>query len=210
MMKRTALRSVRAHPGRAACSRPHRLERSSRPRTLEDPATGETVPRRSVLRHLASGHRDDDLQRGARHPRLGYRFQARPRPDRPARSGKCARSSRASKRNKFRFEYIPIKFEQESVLDARRRVPGSAVSRRRAGQLPTRLEGVPFRLRVRFHLAQSRLRRNRARGEVHRGHRRLAEPDQSAKPVKAQSADSGHRRHRSRLHRARTSRSPAN
>ena len=64
---------------------------------------------------MASGHGDDAVQRGAWHPRFGYRFQARPWPDQ-SHVREIRTVLKASKRNKFRFEFIPIKFEQESVL----------------------------------------------------------------------------------------------
>ena len=76
-----------------------------------------------------------------------------------------------SRRHKFRFEFIPIKYERRATL---RR--GHHLQRHRYDLgLPVNsvldwkayLHGV----RVRFHLEQSRLRRVRRRGQVHRRER---------------------------------------
>ena len=79
--------------------------------------------------------------------------------------------------HKFRLEYIPINFEATTTLTRRHRLQRPALSRRPAGQLDARLEGVPLRLRVRLRHQESRLRRLHPRGEVHRRDGQLDQPD---------------------------------
>ena len=115
---------------------------------------------------------------------------------------------RPATKHKFRFEYTPITYEAVGSLDRGHRVQRHPVP----GDVPRRdepgVEGVPLRLRVGLRLPRPRVRRPGARGEVHGGRSDAVErPRHGVR--QGPRADSGHRRHRPRLCRRRTSRSPA-
>ena len=75
---------------------------------------------------------------------------------------------RPARSQKFRFEYIPIKFEATATLTRNIDLQRPALSRRHPDQHDARLEGVPLRVRVRLRHQEPRLRRLRHRSEVHR------------------------------------------
>ena len=108
---------------------------------------------------------------------------------------------RPATRHKFRFQYIPIKYDQSGVLHAQYRLQRSELYGRAAGQLDARLEGVPVRLRVRLHLPRPRIRRVRPGLQVHRRHGDAfhAELADRVRVHAGEGADSGHRRHLPRL-----------
>ena len=53
------------------------------PRAMNDPATGEQYHIEASAGFWLPKTRDDDLERGARHPGVRHQLQARPRPERP-------------------------------------------------------------------------------------------------------------------------------
>ena len=110
---------------------------------------------------------------------------------------------RPARKHKFRFQYIPIKYEQRATIDARHRLQRPALPRRPPGQLAARLEGLPVRLRVRLHRrgtagssASSSTSSTPTCAAVAR------EPGSAVDEfAHAQGADSRDRRHRPRLRR---------
>ena len=118
--------------GRSATPPPASATTSRRP-----PGSGSRPPR---CRSRASA-RHSRVARSTSRRDLGADRSALPR---------AASRAAAGERHKFRFQYIPIKYEQTATLTARHRLQRSAVSRRPAGQLDARLEGLPVRLRVRL------------------------------------------------------------
>ena len=95
------------------------------------------------------------------------RFQEGPRPDGPA-VRRAPRGAAAGRKHKFRFQYIPIKYEQRRDHHAGHRLQRPALPRRPPGQLRARLEGVPLRVRIRLHRQGPRFRRLHPRLQVHR------------------------------------------
>ncbi len=79
--------------------------------------------------------------------------------------------------SKFRFSFIPLKYEQSATLHRTLVFNGQALCRRTAGQLPAGLEGVPHRLRVRLHPPGPRFRRVHPGRQVHRRERVARQPD---------------------------------
>ena len=100
-----------------------------------------------------------------------------PRASSRSSCGKLNVVLRPATKHKFRFKYLPIKYEAPTTHQARVRLQRPAVSRRPAGQHRGRLHDLPLRLRVRLRLPQPRVRRRAHRPEVHRRPRGAREPD---------------------------------
>ena len=171
-----------------------------KPRTVEDPATGEkyhieagadfwfptsdmTVSSESlgILGSQIDFKRDLGL--------TDTRFRALQLQLRPARS------------HKFRFQYIPVTYTQSATLNGRHHLQRDPLHPRPAGQLDARLEDVPDRLRVRLRRQELGLRRPQSRGEVHRRPGAAVEPGRDGVRARPRSHP-GHRRHRTLLRRA--------
>ena len=75
---------------------------------------------------------------------------------------------RASRKHKFRFQYIPIKDEQRAIYHAGHRVQRTALPRRLPCQFRALLEGVPLRVGIRLPRQGPRFRWVHPRLQIHR------------------------------------------
>ena len=132
------------------------------------PGDRRGLPHRRRRRPVVPIRANRRLERTLRHPGDHDRFQDRPRPDGSEQIPDFRLVLKPSRRSKFRFEFIPIKYESSTTLRRGHRLQRHPLSRRAAGQQPARVEGLSCRLRVRLHLERSRVRGVRRRGEVHR------------------------------------------